>query len=114
MVYEAPDFTGVRVRVPIRTLDSFNLTDVGLIKIDTEGYEMPVLKGAKKTIWENEPRVIAEIHGDYGGQILKVKSFLERFGYRFKVLRKKGRADGQPQMVCDANIEFRPLGPKDT
>ena len=34
----------------INTLDSYNFDNVDIVKIDVEGYEMPVLKGAKHTI----------------------------------------------------------------
>ena len=37
-VHKAKDFTGKTIKVPIKTLDSFRLENVGLIKIDTEGY----------------------------------------------------------------------------
>lgn len=36
--------------VPVKTLDSFNLQDVRLIKVDVENYEVPVLMGAMETI----------------------------------------------------------------
>jgi len=42
-------------------LDSFDLKDVELIKIDVEGYELEVLKGAEKTINNNRPIIIIEV-----------------------------------------------------
>jgi FkbM family methyltransferase len=36
--------------VQMRTLDSFNLQNVGMIKIDVEGYEKQVLQGAQDTL----------------------------------------------------------------
>jgi len=36
--------------IPMVTIDSLGLDDVDLIKIDVEGYEMEVLKGAEKTL----------------------------------------------------------------
>lgn len=38
------------VKIETRTLDSYALENVGFIKIDVEGYEHTVLKGAKKNI----------------------------------------------------------------
>ena len=49
-----------RVSVPQETLDSLNLTDVDIIKIDVEGYELNVLQGASNTIATNRPIVQVE------------------------------------------------------
>jgi FkbM family methyltransferase len=45
------------------TLDSFMLTDVDLIKIDVEGYELPVLLGAEETLLRNKPNIVLEQKG---------------------------------------------------
>jgi FkbM family methyltransferase len=49
-----------RVSVPQVTLDSYNFTDVDIIKIDVEGYELNVLEGASNTIAANRPIVQIE------------------------------------------------------
>lgn len=49
-----------RVSVPQLTLDSYNFTDVDIIKIDVEGYELNVLEGASNTIATNRPIVQVE------------------------------------------------------
>lgn len=48
------------VKVPVKTLDSYNITDVGLIKIDVEGFEIPVLLGAARTIAKYKPVMFIE------------------------------------------------------
>jgi FkbM family methyltransferase len=49
------------VEVPVTTLDSFNLTNIGLIKMDVEGFETNVLRGAKETLKANGyPRILFE------------------------------------------------------
>lgn len=51
---------GIEV-VPKTTLDSFNIRNVGLIKVDTEGFDYFVLKGAIHTIIENNyPPILFE------------------------------------------------------
>jgi FkbM family methyltransferase len=47
--------------VPIKTLDSYNLCPF-FIKIDVEGHELSVLKGAKNTIDESQPIILLEIN----------------------------------------------------
>lgn len=46
--------------IPMATLDSFGFENVDFIKVDCEGYELPVLKGAGSTIAHNRPVIIVE------------------------------------------------------
>lgn len=46
----------------VRKLDSFNLTSVSLLKIDVEGNEIEVIKGAIETIKKFRPKIIVETH----------------------------------------------------
>ena len=48
--------------ITLRTLDSYDFSNVTFIKIDVEGLELEVLKGAEKTIEQNHPDVMVEIH----------------------------------------------------
>ena len=41
--------------IGIDTLDSYSFTEVDVVKIDVEGYEMSVLQGAKQTIMQQKP-----------------------------------------------------------
>ena len=41
--------------ISLKTLDSFEFDCVDIIKIDAEGYEVPVLEGARNTIIKNKP-----------------------------------------------------------
>jgi FkbM family methyltransferase len=56
------------IEVPIRTLDGFcaqeKITGVDLVKIDTEGYEMAVLRGMQSAL---QSRSVALIQFEYGG-----------------------------------------------
>ena len=48
--------------VSTRTIDSYNLSNIGFIKIDVEGHELEVLQGALKTIILNDyPPILFEI-----------------------------------------------------
>jgi FkbM family methyltransferase len=69
----------------IKTLDSFNLKDVDLIKIDVEGYELNVLKGAKQTIKEFKPLLIVEVRSDRNPETVAPRkelfSLIKELGY---------------------------------
>ena len=47
--------------IEVRTLDSFELKDIDYMKIDVEGFELPVLQGAVKTIKESKPFIHVEM-----------------------------------------------------
>jgi FkbM family methyltransferase len=70
--------------IPIGKLDDFKLTGVGYIKIDTEGYELNVLEGARETLLANKPVIIVEdkLHGvrHYGQKPYASIEFLESLG----------------------------------
>jgi FkbM family methyltransferase len=46
--------------IETRTLDSFNFSNISMIKIDVEGHEEAVLEGAQETIRRNHPVLIVE------------------------------------------------------
>jgi FkbM family methyltransferase len=49
------------IQVPRKPLDSFGLTDINFIKMDVEGHEEFVLRGAVKTLEENNyPKIMFE------------------------------------------------------
>ena len=54
--------------IPMRRLDSLNLQDIGYIKIDCEGYELPIIRGAEDTIKRCRPVMVVEqkLHEDTG------------------------------------------------
>jgi FkbM family methyltransferase len=49
------------VDVELRTLDSYDLDDVDIIKIDVEGHEFDVVQGAEQTIIKHRPIVQLEM-----------------------------------------------------
>ena len=80
---------GEGIEVPVRTLDSFTLDGVDLLKIDVEGYELEVVKGALITLERYHPPVMIEMH-DWVGADKEATLFetLTRLGYSFEFLDK--------------------------
>jgi len=69
--------------IPCITIDSLELIDVDLIKIDVEGYELHVLKGAEKTIQTNKPIIQIEYNGNtenFGSPKIAIHDFLTNLG----------------------------------
>jgi FkbM family methyltransferase len=72
-----------RVRVTMRTLDEFRFDPVGFIKLDVEGHELAVLRGAHGLLARDKPTILVELEERFGeGSITGVREFLEPMGYR--------------------------------
>lgn len=95
------------VDVVMRTLDELEIEEVGVIKIDTEGYEVPILIGAKDTILKNRPRLIIEVHRgtgdalpDFSEELHRIENILRDFGYSCTVrYRRLTGSDLQPFII---------------
>jgi FkbM family methyltransferase len=51
-----------RTAVQVKRLDAYDIPEVHLIKIDTEGFEFPILRGARSTLKRDRPKVLLELH----------------------------------------------------
>lgn len=68
--------------IECRALDSFNLTDVDYIKIDVDGFEVPVLKGASDTLCTNSPVINIEMKERKRPKIvMNARKLLVSYGY---------------------------------
>ena len=73
-----------QMSLQIRTLDSYNFTDIDFIKIDTQGGELAVLKGAVETLRENDCVVNVEVEQKNPDQVTRSKpifKFMDSIGY---------------------------------
>lgn len=75
--------------VETRALDSLNLDRLDVFKIDTEGYELQILKGAMRTITKFKPKILVEVHG--GKNKEKVLALLDNIGYKIIYCNKAER-----------------------
>jgi FkbM family methyltransferase len=79
--------------IKIDTLDNITLANdiknICLIKIDVEGYERFVLKGAKNTIINNKPTMLISIYHNWD-DFCDLKSMIEslNLGYKFKIVKE--------------------------
>ena len=72
--------------IPMVTIDSLGLEDIDLIKIDVEGFEMEVLKGATSTL-EDVKFLMIELNNNtkkYGSSNVDIEEYMSSLG--FKVL----------------------------
>lgn len=77
------------IQVPVSTIDIFvkenNLLKIDLIKIDVEGFEMNVLKGAATTLQALKPDLFIELNDgslkEQGSSAVEMLSFLKKIGY---------------------------------
>lgn len=68
--------------VKLSTLDSYNLTNIGIIKIDVEGHELNVLKGGLNTIKQSKPIMVIEINNNEIETIKKILNLFDKFAYK--------------------------------
>lgn len=92
-------------------LDSFSLNKVNLIKIDVEGMELKVVKGAKRTIKRCQPRLIMieifaramALHKQSAEELFSVMSEL---GYTPFILKDQNLEKFSDQKIPNDNIFF--------
>jgi len=78
-------------KIDIITIDDFVLKNnlkIGLIKLDVEGYELNVLKGAIKTIKKYNPILLIAIYHN-GKQFFETKDFIKKINDSYKFLIRK-------------------------
>jgi FkbM family methyltransferase len=90
--YSIVDFTNfqnelIDEKIEIKCLDDFNLT-ADLIKIDTQGYELPILRGSIETLKKNFPVLILELENKK--DLKEVELLLNPLGY---ILVKSNKHD---------------------
>ena len=70
--------------IKCRTLDSFGLTNVDFVKIDVDGFEIPLLNGSRKTLTKNNAVINIEMKRDKRPDIvMECESILKELGYKF-------------------------------
>lgn len=92
------------------TLDSFvdkNNLDIGLIKVDIEGFEQEFLKGAMQTIKTQKPTLLISIYHS-ASDFFNIKPMIEdlNLGYIFQVVKPiDGTLNGETMLICECNTK---------
>lgn len=73
------DTAGTEASIEIRSLDSLNIQQADFMKIDVEGFEVEVLKGAGNTIKQCKPVVMIEVFENNRPQ---VDELMQGYGYK--------------------------------
>ena len=87
-VLNSGDTTLPKVKVHVRTLDSFHMESVGFIKMDVEGAELEVLKGAREPLERYKPPILFESWGEWKTDVdarglrSELFSYLSTIGYK--------------------------------
>lgn len=76
------------IKIHVKPLDSYCFEDkIGLIKIDAEGYEVPIIEGSLMTLRKHKPRLIVEVHRPQGKNEQEIKKLLPQYEWT-KVFEK--------------------------
>ena len=78
-----------RETAKVYTLDQFNLKDINLIKVDVDGMDEEVLRGAEQTISKYEPIIIVEEIESQGVKNHNAIGYLTQLGYKVAYLHQK-------------------------
>jgi FkbM family methyltransferase len=86
--------------VEVRPLDSFGLSP-SFLKVDVEGHECALLRGARQTLAAHRPTVLIEVKASHRDE---VRAFFSELRYREHTLRNLAGIEGSPQ-----NLIYVPL-----
>ncbi|MBQ3312053.1 FkbM family methyltransferase [bacterium] len=93
--------------IEITTLDDYvkenNLNNIGLIKVDIEGFEQEFLKGAINTIITQKPTLLLSIY-HFATDFFNIKSIIEKLnlGYKYRIVKPlDGTIRGEILLICE-------------
>ena len=81
----------LKYRVPLTTVDKYveqrKISRLSFIKCDAEGAESAIISGAKKTLHDLSPMILAEVNNESSRDVF---SCLKKWGTRFFILKIAG------------------------
>lgn len=97
----SPETLSEGFEIPVRRLDSMNLEKVEVVKLDVEGYELEVLKGAEQTIRRDHPILIIEVSAGRGKERMlahEIFDFVQALG-NYTIYKLKGGKERRSALV---------------
>lgn len=95
--YKTKAHDRIKETVPMVTLDSVIDFIPTLIKTDTEGCELMVLKGAENLLKKHRPIVVSEIHwkalSEMGTSVAELRDYMKSLGYKAYTIPDENEAD---------------------
>jgi FkbM family methyltransferase len=105
--------SGLRLSLPVITIDSLNVPACGLIKVDVEGMEEDVLVGATETLRSHHPVVYFEYANNDVDSLSRMHALLSGLGYRlfWHVANPFNRRNlkGDTHNIFGGNVEINVL-----
>ena len=97
------------VEVKTARLDTFEIKSVGFLKVDVEGHELEVLRGAAQTIGSSKPVILVEVEERHReGSVKGVAALLADMGYDcYFLLNKVLQPFSLFKMELHQNPEFK-------
>ena len=93
-------------KIQVTTLDKFvkeNNLEIGLIKVDIEGFEQEFLKGAFETIKAQKPTLLISIYHN-ASDFFDIKPMIESWnlGYKFRIVKPiDGGIRGETLLIAE-------------
>ena len=113
--YSVPGNNLKKIAVPVLSLDGYLESSAlrpSLVKIDVEGAELAVLRGARRMLLEARPVVLVEIHDRGAGHRAEVMQILDACGYVVNELDTRERETFCVAVPCSTPVsaQLQPVG----
>ncbi len=77
-------------RIRVSTLDAKRLQRLDFLKLDAEGFELSILKGASETLKRCHPQIAGEAHPQFSDSGKTIMRYLQNLGYEGEVAEQFG------------------------